>query len=254
VEETAAAFGYHVSMLRRWCLCALLAFAAPAARAELVLLQGGDVLKVKAYEMGAEQARLTLPSGGVLTVSVLRIDRILADEIIPAPEPPPEAEEIAGVLLEFPADAVAPPTPYGDVVLAAARKFQVNPTVVAAVMRVESSFNHRALSRTGARGLMQLMPATATRFGVGVDELFTPARNVEAGTRYLRFLIDYFKGDAVRVFAAYNAGEHAVDRYGGIPPYRETQQYVRKVLATLGAELPEAPGAPAATVARASTR
>ena len=246
-------------MLRRLslplALGVLALLAASSARAELVLLQGGDVLKVKAYEMGPEQARLTLPSGGVLTLSVLRIDRILADEIVPAPEvPADEAAQIAGVALEFPADASAPPTPYGDVVLAAARKFQVNPTVVAAVMRVESAFNHRAVSRTGARGLMQLMPGTAARFGVGVDELFTPARNIEAGTRYLRFLVDYFKGDAVRVFAAYNAGEHAVDRYDGIPPYRETQQYVRKVLAALGASAPESLGAPASTITRASTR
>lgn len=233
--------------------------AASAARAELVLLQGGDVLKVKAYEMGPEQARLTLPSGGVLTLSVLRIDRILADEIVPAPEVPPgEAAAIAAIALEFPADAAAPTTPYGDVVLAAARKFQVNPTVVAAVMQVESAFNRRAVSRTGARGLMQLMPGTAARFGVGVDELFTPARNIEAGTRYLRFLVDYFKGDAVRVFAAYNAGERAVDRYDGIPPYRETQQYVKKVMAALGSPMPEAPAVPAApastTITRASTR
>ena len=246
-------------MLRRLSLTLALGIlallAASSAGAELVLLQGGDVLKVKAYEMGPEQARLTLPSGGVLTLSVLRIDRILADEIVPAPElPADEADEIAGVALEFPADAVAPTTPYGDVVLAAARKFQVNPTVVAAVMRVESAFNHRALSRKGARGLMQLMPGTAARFGVGVDELFTPARNIEAGTRYLRFLVDYFKGDAVRVIAAYNAGERAVDRYGGIPPYRETQQYVRRVLAAMGAEAPETLGVPAATVTRASTR
>jgi len=241
-------------MLRRWCLCAFLALAAPAARAELVLLQGGDVLKVKAYEMGAEQARLTLPSGGVLTLSVLRIDRILADEIVPVPESPPEAAEIAGVLLDFPADAVAPATPYGDAVLVAARKFQVNPTVVAAVMRVESAFHHRALSRKGARGLMQLMPATAARFGVGVDELFTPERNIEAGTRYLRFLVDRFEGDAVRVFAAYNAGERAVERYGGIPPYRETQDYVRRVLAALGAPTPDALAPPAASALRASTR
>ena len=250
-------------MLRRLSLTLALGLAATvaasAARAELVLLQGGDVLKVKAYEMGPEQARLTLPSGGVLTLSVLRIDRILADEIVPAPEvPPAEAAQIAGIALEFPADAVAPTTPYGDVVLATARKFQVNPTVVAAVMQVESAFHHRAISRTGARGLMQLMPGTAARFGVGVDELFTPARNIEAGTRYLRFLVDYYKGDAVRVFAAYNAGEHAVDRYDGIPPYRETQQYVKKVMAALGAPVPEAPAAPAApastTITRASTR
>ena len=119
-------------MLRRPGLVLLAALAAflPAssARAELVLLQGGDVLKVKAYEMGAEQARLVLPSGGVLTLSVLRIDRILADEIVPAPAPPPAAPTLAGVLLEFPTDAVAPTTPYGDVVLETARKFQLNPT------------------------------------------------------------------------------------------------------------------------------
>jgi len=233
---------------------ALLGLAAPAARAELVLLQGGDVLKVKAYEMGAEQARLTLRSGGVLTLSVMRIDRILADEIVPPPEVPEEVEQLAAVLLDFPADATAPPTPYGAEVLEAARKFQLNPQVVAAVMRVESAYNHRALSRKGARGLMQLMPATAARFGVRVDELFTPARNLEAGARYLRFLVDRFEGDAVRVFAAYNAGENAVDRYGGVPPYRETQEYVRRVLSALGVPA-ETFGAPtAAAVKAASTR
>ena len=234
--------------MRRWPgLLILLALAAPAARAELVLLQGGDVMKVKAYEIGAERARLTLPSGGVLTVSVLRIDRILADEIVPLPESPVEPEP-AVVRLDFPADAVPPPTPFGAEILVAARKFQVNPAVVAAVMRVESAFDSRALSRKGARGLMQLMPATAARFGVGVDELFSPARNVEAGTRYLRFLVDRFDGDAVRVFAAYNAGEGAVERYGGVPPYRETQEYVKRVLTALGVP-PEVAAAPATRTA-----
>jgi len=149
---------------------------------------------------------------------------------------------------------VAPSTPFGAEVLEAARRFQVNPTVVAAVMRVESAFDHRAMSRKGARGLMQLMPATAARFGVRVDELFTPARNIEAGARYLRFLVDRFDGDAVRVFAAYNAGEHAVERYGGVPPYRETQEYVRRVLRALGVptESLQPPGS--ALPARAATR
>ena len=77
---------------------------------------------------------------------------------------------------------------------------------------------------------MQLMPATATRFGVAEDELFDPARNLEAGVRYLRWLIDRFDGDLPRVLAAYNAGEGAVDRFGGIPPYRETVTYVARVL------------------------
>jgi soluble lytic murein transglycosylase-like protein len=228
----------------------LIALCAPAARAELVLLQGGAVLKVSGYEIGAEKARLTLTSGGVLTVSVLRIDRILADEFLPAPEPPP-AEEVAAVAFAFPADAVAPPTPFGAEVLAAARRHQVNPAVVAAVMRVESAFDARALSRKGARGLMQLMPATAARFGVRVDELFSPERNLEAGVRYLRFLVDLFGEDPVKVFAAYNAGEHAVERYGGVPPYRETQQYVKRVLSALGiSDLP--PAAPATSVVTAT--
>jgi soluble lytic murein transglycosylase-like protein len=205
-----------------------------AARADLVLLQGGEVLKVSSYDVGTDQARLTLASGGVLTVSVLRIDRILADEIVPVVEPP--AAEVALVSLAFPENATAPATPYGDEILDAARRFQLNPQLVAAVMRVESAFQPRARSRKGARGLMQLMPSTAARFGVAAHELYTPARNLEAGARYLRFLVDHFEGDAVRVIAAYNAGENAVERYGGIPPYRETQDYVRRVLHALGAD------------------
>ncbi len=222
-------------MLRRFGLALLaLAVAAPAARAELVLLQGGDVIKVKSYQLAGDRARLTLPSGGVLTLSLLRVDRILADEIEPAPDPPP-ASAVAAVVLALPSDAAQPDTPFGAEVLAVALRFQVNPAVVAALIRVESAFDARALSHKGARGLMQLMPATAARFGVSAEELFSPARNLEAGTRYLRFLVDRFGEDPVRVFAAYNAGEHAVDRYGGIPPYRETQEYVRRVLAALGA-------------------
>jgi hypothetical protein len=211
-----------------------LAFAAPAVRAELVLLQGGDVLKVKGYEVAGERARLTLPSGGVLTIALMRVDRVLADEIVPIPVVP-AGPEVAAVVLHFPEDAEQPATPFGAEVLEVARRFQVNPAVVAAVMRVESAYDARAISRKGARGLMQLMPATAARFGVGVAELFSPTRNLEAGTRYLRFLVDRFGNDPVRVFAAYNAGEHAVERYGGLPPYRETQDYVRRVLTVLGA-------------------
>jgi soluble lytic murein transglycosylase-like protein len=213
---------------------ALAALAAPGARAELVLLQGGEVLKVKAYEIGAEQARLTLPSGGVLTLSVMRIDRVLADEIVPAQaqEPPPAAP--TGLVLGFrEEDAAQPEVPYGAEILAAARQFGVNPALVAAVTRVESAFRASARSHKGARGLMQLMPATAARFGVAVEELYKPTRNIEAGTRYLRWLLDHFGEDPQRVIAAYNAGENAVERYGGIPPYRETEQYVKRVMAML---------------------
>jgi hypothetical protein len=112
----------------------------------------------------------------------------------------------------------------------AAARSGVDPQLVFAVMRQESSFNWRALSPKGASGLMQLMPATARRFGV--QNIFDPAQNIEGGTRYLRFLLDTFGGDVELALAGYNAGEHAVARYGNrVPPYRETQDYVRRISA-----------------------
>ncbi|HVS04236.1 MAG TPA: lytic transglycosylase domain-containing protein [Thermoanaerobaculia bacterium] len=208
----------------------VLALAAGRAGAELVVLRGGAVLKVTAYEVGEEKARLELPSGGALTVSLLRIERIVADEVVAEPQPLPAV----AVTLAF-RDQPPPSVPYGEVIHAAARRHEVNPQVVAAMMRVESAHQPRAVSHKGARGLMQLMPATAARFGVGVDELFDPQRNVEAGVRYLRWLVDRFGDDPPRVLAAYNAGEGAVERYGGVPPYRETQGYVHRILVLLGA-------------------
>ncbi len=97
-----------------------------------------------------------------------------------------------------------------------------------AIIQAESAFNYRARSRTGALGLMQLMPSTAERFGV-VDP-FDPRQNILGGVKYLRWLHDYYQGDLTKVVAAYNAGEGAVDRYKGIPPFRETRAYVPKVL------------------------
>jgi soluble lytic murein transglycosylase-like protein len=112
----------------------------------------------------------------------------------------------------------------------AAARSGVDPQLVFAVMRQESSFNWRALSPKGASGLMQLMPATARRFGV--QNIFDPAQNIEGGARYLRFLLDTFGGDVELALAGYNAGEHAVARYGNrVPPYRETQDYVRRISA-----------------------
>ncbi len=120
---------------------------------------------------------------------------------------------------------------YDDLIDAAAREFQVDPKLVKSVMLVESGFNPAAISRKGARGLMQLMPATAAEHGVDVSEIHDPRRNIAAGTRHLSRLLDYYGGDLTKSLAAYNAGETAVDRYGGVPPYNETQLYVRKTLA-----------------------
>jgi soluble lytic murein transglycosylase-like protein len=117
-----------------------------------------------------------------------------------------------------------------DLITQAAARNGIDHHLILAVMKQESSFNPQAISYKGARGLMQLMPATAARFGV--RDIFDPAQNIEGGARYLRFLLDMFHGDVELALAGYNAGEHAVARYGNqIPPYRETQDYVRKISA-----------------------
>jgi soluble lytic murein transglycosylase-like protein len=96
--------------------------------------------------------------------------------------------------------------------------------LVHSVIRAESNYNAKAVSPKGAQGLMQLIPATARRFGV--SNTFDPKENIQGGVRYLRFLLDYYQGDYPKAIAAYNAGEGAVDKYNGIPPYLETQNYV----------------------------
>ncbi|HWQ33868.1 MAG TPA: lytic transglycosylase domain-containing protein [Blastocatellia bacterium] len=110
----------------------------------------------------------------------------------------------------------------------AALRHQLDPLIIYLVMREESGFNHRAVSHAGARGLMQLMPATARR--LGVRNIHDPVENIEAGTRHLKNLIELYQGDVNLALAAYNAGEEAVARYGRrVPPYRETQNYVRRI-------------------------
>ncbi len=110
----------------------------------------------------------------------------------------------------------------------AARQYNIPQSLIRAVMAVESNFKIRAVSRVGAQGLMQLMPATAAQMGVG--DSFNPRQNVLGGTRYLRLLADAYDGNLVLTLAAYNAGQSAVNKYRDIPPYRETQRYVRRVL------------------------
>src|SRR5438132_12386222 len=118
--------------------------------------------------------------------------------------------------------------PFRAMITAAAMGEGVDPALVEAVVAVESAFSPRAVSRKGAMGLMQLMPQTARL--LGVSNAFDPRQNLVAGTRHLRDLLDLFGGDLPRALAAYNAGVNAVLTYGGIPPYRETREYVRMVL------------------------
>jgi len=108
-----------------------------------------------------------------------------------------------------------------------AKSMGIDPQLVKAVIEVESSRNYRIVSKKGARGLMQLIPATAMRFGV--QNSFDPRENIKGGVRYLKFLLGYFEGHVDHVLAAYNAGEYAVDKYGGIPPFKETRNYIRKI-------------------------
>lgn len=118
---------------------------------------------------------------------------------------------------------------YDDLILRAAAESGVDPDLVRAVVQVESNYDPRAVSIKGARGLMQIMPETGER--LGLEDPFNPEQNIAAGVRLLRTLIDRYQGELSLALAAYNAGEGAVDRHQGIPPFPETQGYVRKVLA-----------------------
>jgi hypothetical protein len=121
--------------------------------------------------------------------------------------------------------------PYRALILQHARRRGLEPAFVAAIVRAESAFNRRAVSRVGARGLMQLMPATARGMGAKVSRLFDPATNIAYGTRYLQHVRAVVGRDPRRIAAGYNAGPGAVRRFGGIPPYAETRAYVRRVMA-----------------------
>jgi soluble lytic murein transglycosylase-like protein len=125
---------------------------------------------------------------------------------------------------ELPADV-----PFGAEITAAAKKHGIDPALLAGLVKQESGFNPNAGSPAGARGLTQLMPGTAA--GLGVSNVLDPLQNLDGGAKYLRQQLDAFGGDVTRALAAYNAGPGAVQRYGGVPPYAETQNYVRIVQA-----------------------
>lgn len=144
-----------------------------------------------------------------------------------SPAPPVGGGEPGGKAV---VPAAVPPA-YRGLIAEAASRYHVDPALIAAVIEAESGFNPRAGSPAGAKGLMQLMDDTAR--GLGVRDPFDPRQNVLGGTKFLRQLLDRYGGDLQRALAAYNAGPGAVDRYGGVPPYAETQRYVPRVLAAL---------------------
>ena len=224
-------------------------FLAPPASATLVVFEDGRHLRVEAYEVlsgdaaGGDDDRLsmTFPGGGKMTVSLEVVERIVDDEYERPAAMPDGADRIAAgpsagatrSLRSFSADFSSFPlssTPYSSQILAAAQEHKVDPAFIAAVIRAESNGVPTAVSRKGARGLMQLMPATARRLGVRWP--FDPKENIRGGTAYLAELAARFgETRADLVLAAYNAGERAVEEHRGVPPYRETREYVRRVLA-----------------------
>jgi hypothetical protein len=194
-------------------LCSL-AIVSSTARAEIAILSSGKILYIDDYHREDKTVTMFLTGGGEVTVSSDVVLNVVPNEIVP---------EDTSRLAELP---LLPQL--SGVISPAAERYGLDPRLVAALIMVESSGDSRAVSRTGARGLMQLMPDTAKRMGVG--DVFDPAQNVEAGVRYLKDMLDRHEQDLTLALAAYNAGPTAVARYGGIPPYPETQKYVRRVL------------------------
>lgn len=146
------------------------------------------------------------------------------------------------------------PAQLDSLVQESAEKHHVDPNLVRAVISTESNWNTAAVSRKGAQGLMQLIPTTAQKLGVG--NAFDPAQNVDAGVRYLGMLLERYKGDLSKALAAYNAGPGVVDRFGGVPNYRETRNYVQKVTATYYGPgiVPQAPPPPIYQIVQADGR
>lgn len=185
-------------------------------------------MQVVAVEHSGEMVQLTLEGGGTLALPVARIAgwRTLADGPAAAAAEP---ATFAGPQGEAWRAAAGP---FAELIGSAAVRHDLDPVLLTAMAEVESAFDPRAVSSAGACGLLQLMPDTAERFGVG--DVFDAEQNVEGGARYLSWLLERFDGDAELALAGYNAGEGAVERHRGIPPYRETRHYVSRVLQGAG--------------------
>jgi len=196
----------------------LVASAVPA-RAEIVFFNTGRTLSVKSHRVDGDSVVLALRNGGEIVCESLIIARIGPDEV-PYPEPELAVELPVAVVQE------AMAVPYGDIINRFAAEQDVPVKLVRAVIEVESAYKSRARSPKGAMGLMQLMPATARRYAVA--DPYDPASNIEAGIKHLKSLLQRLP--VALALAAYNAGEAAVQRFNGIPPYPETRDYVSRIM------------------------
>jgi soluble lytic murein transglycosylase-like protein len=209
---------------------ALVVASAAQLNADVIFFANGRTMSVKDYRITGNTITVTLRQGGEAT-----FDRSLVANIAPDEVPYPGERTVA---LTETATAVSlvrrrplESRPFAALIETVALKHGIDPALVHAVIEAESNYRASARSHVGARGLMQVMPATARDLGVtSARHLFDPQQNVEAGVKYLKFLLERFDGDLPTALAAYNAGPGAVSKYDGIPPYPETQNYVRKVL------------------------
>jgi len=203
-----------------------LALATPAS-AELIFIGEQRPMSVAGHRFEGERVIVSLRGGGEMSFDRALITHIAPDEV-------PYTQDAAAQTRD-PNVPVGPPrlvakTDYDPIIESAAMRHAVDARVVKAVIQVESAFQPRARSSKGAMGLMQLMPTTAREYNA--RNPYDPVSNIEAGTRYLKRLLDEF--ELPLALAAYNAGEGAVRRFGGIPPFAETQAYVSKILGLLG--------------------
>jgi soluble lytic murein transglycosylase-like protein len=197
--------------LETFAALALIVAAAPVARADYAVLRSGARLHITGYERRGASYVLELVGGEAV---------VPASEVVSF-EPEDTFQKVAAQSL---------PTPYSRQIAQAAEKHGVDERLVAGVIAAESNFQPRAVSSKGARGLMQLMPATAARYAVG--NVFDPGENIEAGTRYLTHLLAQYQQNPTLALAAYNAGPERVREYGGVPPFQETRAYIQRVRQT----------------------
>jgi soluble lytic murein transglycosylase-like protein len=200
--------------LKRLLLTAALLALAPAARAEIALLANGQTFKVSGHRAEGGLVWLSLRAGGEIALPSAQIRGYVPDEVVEEVERAAASSDGLNGLRQLATDT--------------ARRHGLDPALVLAVAGVESAFETRAVSPKGAQGLMQLIPGTAK--DLGVADPFDPAANLDGGTRYLRELLAKYDGDVTKALAAYNAGPGAVARHQGVPPYKETRDYVKKVL------------------------
>jgi Transglycosylase SLT domain len=222
-------------------LCVCVVCVQISARAETAFFDNGNSISVRSHRIEGDSVVLMLRDGGEMISNSSSIVRFGPDDpkdpkyvqpaaaTMPDPTPTPVSTPL---LASTPALASTSTSvaPYGELIDKLSEMYSVPSNLVHAVIQVESGYDERAVSRTGAKGLMQLMPATARRFNV--DDPFDARQNIEGGVRYLRQLLDQFP--LKLAVAAYNAGENAVRRFRGVPPYAETRGYVARVLRLAG--------------------